>query len=116
MATSKRVELADRLISKTEKGELEWEETADPDAFQVAFPNYSLWVDLVETPNGSRDIVITLFNSAGNKIDEFSDVDLSTETNLQYYTKMNTMYQSARRKAVRADEAYDDILKQLGDE
>src|SRR5271156_2447844 len=83
MATSKRVELADRLISKTEKGELEWQETANPDAFQVAFPNYSLLIGAVQTEEGSQyDIVITLFNSAGNKIDEFSDVDLYNETHL----------------------------------
>jgi hypothetical protein len=117
MAHSKRVELVDRLIYRTERGEVNWQETANPEAFQVAFPNYSVVVSAEQsTQSDEMDIVIILMNSAGNTIEAFSDVDLHQETGDPFYPKMKMMYDSARRKATRADEAIDEILKELDED
>lgn len=74
---SKYAQIVDRLVKKTEKGELDWKETANKEAFQVAFPNYSLLFSQ-ESARGSSapDYVVSIINAEGVVVDRFSDVTL----------------------------------------
>jgi hypothetical protein len=42
MLSEKYQQIVDRLSEKTDNGELNWQETADANAFTVSFPNYSI--------------------------------------------------------------------------
>src|SRR5690242_4228346 len=114
MATSKYVQVVNRLIDKTSKNELEWKETADGNGYQVAFPEYSLVLREEDV-----DYIIYIINSEGVVVDQFSDVDLDrdeglTGADLRYYPLMKDLFYSARRQALGVDRALDAILKELG--
>lgn len=118
MAT-KYLQLLDRLIKKTEAGELKWEETAASNAFQVSFPNYTVILSEVESGDDAIDYVVELVNSDGRIIDRFSDVTLQqTDPNtsgerLLHFNRMKGLFEASRRQALGVDQALDELLREL---
>ncbi|MGE5270661.1 MAG: hypothetical protein ACM3JG_13420 [Thiohalocapsa sp.] len=119
--TTKYLQLLDRLIQKTDAGELAWEETAAGDAFQVSFPNYAVILSEAETPT-TIDYVVELVNADGRIIDRFSDVTLErTDPSSQrggprHFDRMKALFEVARRQALGVDKALDEILRELDNE
>lgn len=117
MAVDKQVTLATRLYRKTMAGELDWKISPREDWYQVSFSQYSIRIGTVQTAR-AEDVVIELVNNIGDVADSFSDEDLQragprpTEDD-HWYAPMNAMYQRARRTALGADKAIDDILNEL---
>jgi hypothetical protein len=121
-STDKYVMLIERLLRNTQRGELEWKETATGNAFQVAFPKYSLTIS--EDENRREETLrytIVILNSEGTVIDAFSDEDLSEAaqnklislTQGSYFQRMRELYIAARRHALGTEEALDAILTEL---
>jgi hypothetical protein len=109
MANDKYYKILERLINKTENGELEWKEGVYPETFQVAFSNYSLTVGQRSGEDDTLDYVISIRDASGNVIDTFSDVDLGSG----YFKTMGELYENARRQALGVDKALDEILNDL---
>jgi hypothetical protein len=95
---------------KTDEGQLDWRETAWPDTFQVSFNNYSITFSRLYT-DGTLGYVGHILNFEGRTVDSFSDDDLKPEG----LDRMAELYQKARRQALSADKALDEILSQLND-
>ena len=45
MADSKMLEIAERLLERSEKGEVSWQDTVDDTEFIVALPEYSIVIE-----------------------------------------------------------------------
>ncbi|HLY47539.1 MAG TPA: hypothetical protein VKQ73_18315 [Stellaceae bacterium] len=113
----KYVQILNGLMERTDKGDLDWTETANKSAFLVSFPNYSIIFSEEQSQSGDLpDYLISIKNSEGRTVDSFSDVDLlSAEPGRKYFETMRDFFNKVRRKALRVDEALDDILSHLGE-
>ncbi len=115
--SSKRALLAERLFSKTKAGELNWQETADENVYQVAFPGYALHIGEREFEDEPY-IFIRLYNADGALMEDFDDGDLRNDVlpagQASFYGMMLETYNSARRVAMGVERALDKILEELG--
>lgn len=105
-SSQKYVLLIDELLSSTAAGKLEWRETAEPDTFQVAFPDYS--VTLTEKQDATH--VLSILNADGRRVDAFSDDAVWAAG---YKMKLRELFSQARRQALSAEKALDEILNRL---
>lgn len=110
MTDRKLVDLLNRLVDKTMAGEVKWEETENPNIFQVSFKNYAVRI----ASSGSRDEAfgLSMFNAAGTMIESATDEDLSRISGTSS-EKMKTLFHEARKQARGFDTAIDDILEEL---
>jgi hypothetical protein len=112
-ASEKYRELIDRLSNKTEADELKWRETANPNMFQVSFPNYSITISKEKDPLEIFEyiIIVGIVNSEGKGVDLFTQHDIGSN----YAGQLSNLYQKARRQALGAEKALDEILNALKD-
>ena|SRR5579863_604914 len=117
MSEDRYKQLTERLIAKTDRYELDWKEGAAPHEFQVSFANYSLLLSVTDNQEGEPLYTIEILDSQGNTLDRFSDEDLSRQKLLVdgvlAYHKMAELYKKARRQALGANKALDEILGEL---
>lgn len=100
------------LAKRTRNGSFAWERTAVDGVYQASFPRYSVQISTRSTPAGSDDYVVKILNSEGTVIEQAADADFANR--LQNASPlMSEMYNTARRQALRVDEAIDDILGEL---
>lgn len=120
MVSGKYLELIDSLLAKTEAGKIEWKKTAKPNAFQISFPHYSIMLEHKERfqqqeipiiKTNSSEYIIVILDSEGRGVDFFTDRDLNNE----YQERLAEIHQQARRQALGADKALDEILNALKD-
>jgi hypothetical protein len=111
MAFEKYRQLIDELLSKTDQGRLQWQETAEPGSFQVSFPNYSVIISQESNPPLPQNwrYRLRILNAEGRGVDWFSDYDLGDD----YKARMADLYERARRQALGAEKAIDEILDVL---
>jgi hypothetical protein len=112
---AKQAALASRLFEATSEGTLEWKpSSARPNAFQVNFANYA-----VVLSNDVDDYFVELFNGHGEAADVFDDSQLDEEAPMDapvegsWAKTMRETHRLARRAALGADKALDDILAAL---
>jgi hypothetical protein len=121
MASKQQTLLLNRLISKTNKGELEWRAGPTSESFQVALKRNSIRITQT-TPELSEHALFTIdvIDSNGDIVDDFTDYDLDMmefgEANAYYYQNMRDLFESARRRARGADKVLRDVLNELADE
>jgi hypothetical protein len=129
MASKKYGSLVRRLVDKTNRNELGWRESPMPEVYQVSFSRYSLKISEVQEAR-QDSYVISVLNSDGTVIDSFSDADLDVKpdqlglirtefsnqltVNIPFSALLRDLYQKARRQALGADKALDEILNELG--
>jgi hypothetical protein len=120
MAYEKLVRLAERLLKRTEDGEVTWEETVDDAAFQTAFPGYVVKLLSREDPADDRfeRIILRIYDSESTLIEEIDSDDLSSFYGGQrpQANMLEDLYSKARRVAKGVEKALDTILEALGDE
>jgi hypothetical protein len=117
----KHAVLIDRLYDQTQKGKLDWE--IDPFSKRVAASVGSYMVELhVGTDGNGNPIEISyLKNGMGEVIEQFTDEELQDYTPggnkfNTYWKKMEALRLDARRIAMGAEQAVDDILSSLDDD
>ena len=94
------------LYEKTREAKVKWEPAPRQGSYMVAFPDYGVGIRKV-----GEDIVIDLLASDGDVIDSASDTQLSRFSGgRSAYDLMNDLYGMARRSALGADKALDEIL------
>lgn len=105
-------ELITKLAERTESRAVKWKTTSSSEKFTVALGSHSLTLALwVDYPTESTYIEFEMLDFTGKKIDSFSvwnDI-----ADYEDYTKMNKLYGSARRNALRINESIQDILDVL---
>lgn len=118
-ASKKYAALVDRLMSRTAAGSLGWE-------LQNGHPICSLGNYTVRLTSGrdSENVpfeYVELLDEYLNRLEMFSDGDLKgsplpeNEEYDNYYWKMADLRELAYRKAVGADAALDEVLRELGE-
>jgi hypothetical protein len=117
MMFDKQALLISRLFKATKEQKVDWRPSVRDDSFQVSFPNYTVILYTV-----GADYVVDLTNDAGDIVDTFNDVQLDKTgifpdlpNFMGWYQAMSDLYGLARRSALGADKALDDILKALPD-
>ena len=100
-----------KLVSKTKRGEVNWKKTSAGDKFLVSFKEFSLLIGTYfDEQKGTDYVNFQLIDVAGKSIDTF----LVSESDEDWGDLVFELYNSARRKALRIDEAIEVIGKELG--
>ena len=66
--SEKIAEVIDRLLEKTQRGEITWSDDVEDASFIASFPNYS--VSLAKASKGDQ-VILTIFNDQGRQVSEF---------------------------------------------
>ncbi len=105
MATTKDIQLIDHLLERTLAGQIDWQPTANQNQFTASFKGkYSLSVH--QAPE-SYNCWLTMDDADGRRMHRITDHE---------YSRVDELYDAARRRAYKVDEAIDDILGAIGGE
>lgn len=110
--TDKLSSLLVELAKRTREGFLKWEPTAVEGVYQVAFPRYTVQICTERNEKGLADYVLSILNSDGVLIERAADPDLSSRVQ-NASGLMNELHSNARRQALGADQAIENILTDL---
>jgi hypothetical protein len=118
MTESKLLELLSRIESKTMKGEMKWEATAEQEQFQTILANVILRIDL-ERVDFEHVPTLTLVNKDGVVMESIQGAMLRDASSRAYNDEwlparqLANIHKFARRQALGLDKAIDDLLSQL---
>ena len=125
MATEKVSQLIRKLLQQTREARVKWEKTASPGVFLAAFPDYTIRIrrevnvtrempemfplSVVSVGMRGKEVkeisfVMAILNADGDVIDEVNDKELE---------EVKSVYEHARRQALGADKAVDELLAAL---
>ena len=114
------VKLINRLIKLTEENKVEWAETGEAQRFLAAFPQYTVSISKKYAgQNWGEDYYeypISVSDASGKVLEEASDSGLVHAEFPGYQSSQDAMkflYEQARRKALKVDEALSDLLSSL---
>ncbi len=96
-----------QLHGRTAKGQVNWLSTADESVFLVQFKDYSCAVRQYHDEDDTY-YSFTLRNQKGKTIDEFYISPMAP-----LYMQASQLFASARRKALKIDEALSSILSEI---
>jgi hypothetical protein len=111
MSSSKFDELVNRLYERTEKGQVNWQPTSDEDEFIVYFQDLSLSMRTGIDEDEDEFITIALRNQSGKTVD--SRYFWGGMSDKSMWEKVSALFSAARRIALKIDEAFDQIMKEL---
>ncbi len=126
MATRKHFELLQGLFAGTEAGTVDWRAGKDEHSFEAGFGHYSVRLSRLTSKSDpdAHDYRLAILDDHGKSLEEVSDEDmkrviLSPEIDLpdEYVTVegyMGDLFGRAKRNALGADAALDEILGELG--
>ena len=109
MADKKLIYLIDRLLFRTEEGSISW--TAEkPKQYRVDFDDFSIRVESYTTRLAEPIVELSVINEEGVEIESVTDkkIDSNARANLR------KLFDSARRRALKIDEALEKILRAVG--
>jgi hypothetical protein len=104
------IDLVNKLYDKTMRGQVNWQKTAVENKYLVDFRSFSLTIELLFDRSNPSWINLQLYDSDGKKIDSFT---VDEEQDSGWFGKLDEIYGTARRKALRIDEAINLITKEL---
>lgn len=100
--------LVNRLAERTAIGKVNWKPTASESEYVLYFKNNALSMRRGVDDEDDEFVVFTLRNDAGKKIDEFRVWDSFGE-----WRAVADMWASARRRALKLDEALEGLLMEI---
>jgi hypothetical protein len=104
MWTEKDSKFLDRLLESTKVGKTDWAPTANTKTFTTSLSGkFSISVG----GSGENDGWLTIHDANGTRIHYLSSDD---------FNQLPELYQLARRRALKVDEAIDELMKDLGEE
>ncbi len=107
--------LARLLHDKTAAGMIKWEQTPEKNSFQTSFPKHTVQIS-DDSGNWGVRYTIAIFNEEGSIVEQASDQTISTtvrEATPYPRLLMEELYTMARRSAVGADAALDELIAEL---
>jgi len=108
--SEKWAKLASLLVSKTQKGELKWEETSNSDTYQVVVGKNA--IEIEQTGFGD-DFEVRVRDGSGKVVDSFDDHTVNQITGLNYSRALNEMFSLIRRQISGSEKVLDDLLGEL---
>jgi hypothetical protein len=108
--------LVQKLIERTDQGKVAWEITPEKGAFMAPFPDYAVVLYRrrnYEDPE-RPDYIIAIHDDEGTVVDEITDLTLTGSGFENAFTRMEHLYEEARRKAMGVNRIIDVILGELG--
>lgn len=116
MSLVKMAQIVEQLISATNTGHINWEEAEVEDVFQVSYPTYSIRIAEIASETAPdpdiSDILISVYNKEGKKIESVSDVQLK-DAMTNSYLQMKELYDTAKGYALGTEQALDSIIADL---
>lgn len=108
--TAKLFEICNALLTGTREGRLVWQETEDPDAFEINFPDYSIRVALRKNRArlGLTPYVLQVYNDQGRLIETAAGDGMAAMSHV-----LEELYELVKRQALGIDKALDDLLSRL---
>lgn len=120
MATESALDRRTRFISMLlTRGHFAWEETADPDTFQVKLDTFVVQVGRDWNDQLEEDIYrVTLLNSSGKVLEEITPRNIDAEalqqaTGHDRYSAFRSLFETARRQALDVDESLEEAMKEI---
>ena len=115
------LELIDRLTTMSAENKVPWTETSDEKTFQATLNLYTVTVACEYAgQNWGEDVyihVIRIHDAVGKLLDSATERDFSgmhLRRGVLAEEALRDLYDNARRKALKVDEALDDLLGSLG--
>lgn len=108
-----------RFVAQLLDRDLLWEETADPETFQVRLDSFVVEVaEKVDPTDGETYYTVTLYNSAGKRLEELYRYMLNAGLLNELTGKtsdqaLSSLYEAARRRALNVDKSLEDAMKEL---
>ncbi|MBP7528499.1 MAG: hypothetical protein KA801_11260 [Syntrophorhabdaceae bacterium] len=100
--------MINKLCDKTLEGKINWKTTADDNRYLIDFRDFSLTTTLYIPAIGDKNVAIHLWDKNGRVIDYFHVLNGEPD-----FDKLELMFDGARRKAKRIDEAISFITQEL---
>lgn len=115
MVPSAYRDLITKLAEKTARGQANWQTSVTEGVYVLDFKSFSLAVYYDHEPQDEDSVGFRLFDEAGKEIDSFWIFERSDQgqEGSGWYERCHAIYQGARRKALRIDEAIRIITEQL---
>jgi|WetSurMetagenome_2_1015567.scaffolds.fasta_scaffold115988_2 hypothetical protein len=116
MAYDKIIKLVEKLYDKTMENKIQWEQIfLEGGIYQASFPEFTIKIKQLNR-GGDNFIIIQIYNSVGELIDEIDDADVQKENpDFVAYELMHDLFEKARRIAMGTDQAIDKIISALED-
>ena len=109
----KLVKLMSVVYEQTKAGKIPWEPTTTTSTFQSSLSDYSVLISEAYDPDEQSEYYIfKVCDEKGRTVDEMSQ----GEAYRAGFKDMHRLYQAARRAAMGADKAIDDLLNLLTSE
>ena len=106
---SKNEALINRLIEKTDAGELNWETTSRSMQFTLSMASNQLIIERISAPSGIR-YKFAILNEDGSEIDSLTKSTSAADHDLSL---LRNLYELARRNANHIDTTIDNLLNEL---
>lgn len=111
------------LSKKTHAGTLNWTESPDENEFVCSVGSSSIALEHIprnQTGTADELFVVSVYNEDGVLMDKFNDEEIVGEYGNVYedtsYEAMKDIYNTARRRALGAEQLLDSILDEFKDE
>lgn len=108
---TKNEQLINRLIQKSESGDIRWNTTDVTNQYLLKLSDKSLIVTKTTTMGATR-VRFEILANDGQSIDSISRIVSGGATTLESNT-LDSLYETARRNANRINETIDDLLSHL---
>ncbi len=110
----KMISLARALLSQTNKGALNWEETDNEDTFLYPGGNSSLTISMVRTRRDEERYRLTLSNSRGTPVEALESAYDSIGMQEHPYTPiLRDLFDAARGNALQVETVLDEALREV---
>ncbi len=108
----KLLELAKKLVAKTDSGTAVWEESGEPEKYITSFPHYSVAIERASIQdnwgNDEHGHTVSLIDKGGKTVEQLYVQEGERRNPLE------ELHKRARRQAHGVDQALDEILSALG--
>ena len=107
----KMAKLLDLTLSRTQIGQLNWQDTPDNDSFETHFSANSLVISKI----GNDRFTFGVIDSGGRQLESIESIhgDPWDDAVLQFNQKLLDLFVMARRQALRIDENLEELIKSL---
>jgi hypothetical protein len=106
----KLISLAGKLLQRTERKEVSWEESVEEDTFVTSFSQYSVSIRKVSSQAYAEDAYkLSLIDENGKTLEA---LELEADHG-KSHRLLGSLYQTVRRHALGVEEALDNLLKSL---
>ena len=111
---TKLSEIIERLLAKTENGDLQWEETSSSGEYLCALAESVIVIERQHDINDGQEIIfLAIKNAEGRELERKSDLDFPSDPNA--FNKMSLLWNLARSNALGTDKVLNNLLDALED-